>query len=881
MRMLYTRSTSDPARRTDSDGSPRKTWTLLLTAFSLALLASTVCHAQGGVPLVTVATDQSALQVPNQFGVPTFSAINQNGDFAFIGNLASALFFRPAAATSATLLLQIGDQVTGLPGSVIVAFSPVVGLNFGQTILFGVNYNLPDGTAHAAVLTYAASGYSIVATSDDIAPGSGDETYGTSITPGSINDNGDINFIAVPTGKLATTYYIVPSGEAAVRVAALDDTPPATCTWCVSTTGSVGASTDFTYGTSYIPPLTTSGQIPISLSGGLFIGAGDGLQLVQQPSSGPCSSVPVVVGGGIEVPSIGPLIGNQVLLNNAGTIAFLNLTSSGWAICVSTGGGLAVAVANAGGAAPAAVGGTFMNFVLQGVDDSDDILLEAEIYGGTTFDALLRYHLSGTQAGQVDIVAYFGEVVSMPGGSTSAPATVTLGPPSLSIPFPSFTGVSMSNAGLVSFNTMLSPGGDAIFQQAGTATPVLVALSGQTAPSSGGSTLNLTSVPFTETLNNGATFLAAPLANGSAGFGEFLGTPTNLRTLMTTADALPTNARIALTGAAPIAAGNFVAFMAQLPGGGRSLFVSDPSSGLTTRVVSDGNTLTPTVLGLLGTLSIGTSFYVNENGQVAYEVLNGYVSLEIGSGLNSFGTGEDFPVWPPPLQPCGTILLWSPSTGLTQVVSAGDPGPVSGTTFSCGSLNAGQLSSINRSGQIVFNGNLTELSSSNGSPQYFGNGVFAYTPGDAISQLVAVNSSLPGISMPILLVPDIPSPINSSGQVVFGVEAQTAGLGIDNFEGFFMDTAGGTPSVVVANGEPLPGSSEVLSSPNFISGFDDNGDLAFTSSAAPAADGLFLAPSGGSIQTIALDGGAAPGGGTFTLVTPFTVPSGLSQSNHY
>jgi|HubBroStandDraft_2_1064218.scaffolds.fasta_scaffold31431_3 hypothetical protein len=67
-----------------------------LAAASLVLRLSGTAHAQGGVPLVTVATDQSSLNLSNQCGIPVSTAINQNGDFAFVGSGGEALFFRLA-----------------------------------------------------------------------------------------------------------------------------------------------------------------------------------------------------------------------------------------------------------------------------------------------------------------------------------------------------------------------------------------------------------------------------------------------------------------------------------------------------------------------------------------------------------------------------------------------------------------------------------------------------------------------------------------------------------------------------------------------------------------------------------------------------------------
>src|SRR5271169_2525115 len=194
-----------------------RTFFVSLIALGISQLFPPSAHAQGGVPLVTVATDQSPLDLSNQFGPPQTTAINQAGDFAFIGNGSSAIFFRAAGAPSATRLLQVGDPVPGFPGSQIQSFSPVVVLNSAKSILFAVSFNLPDGLPHGVILVCQSGSYRTVASSDDIAPGSGGVTYGSALMVGGINDSGDVSFAAVPTGKTATTFYIVPSGGAAVR----------------------------------------------------------------------------------------------------------------------------------------------------------------------------------------------------------------------------------------------------------------------------------------------------------------------------------------------------------------------------------------------------------------------------------------------------------------------------------------------------------------------------------------------------------------------------------------------------------------------------------------------------------------------------------------
>src|SRR5579864_3710000 len=258
---------------------PRVTRTSRLDAFlrrlanscillmGLVLLFCNAAHAQGGVPLVTVATDQSSLNLSNQFGVPAGTAINQAGDFAFVGNGDTALFMRAAGSSAATRLLQIDDEVPGFPGSQILSFPPELGINSSRSLFFGVRFKGGDNEPHAALLIYDGTNYLIVVSSDGIAPGSGGATYGFNLVPGGIDDSGDVSFAAVVG---STTFYIVPAGKPAVRIVGLGDTPPAACTWC----GASGSLEDFFAGTPtgaiilgnfFVPGLNSQGQMLLEI----------------------------------------------------------------------------------------------------------------------------------------------------------------------------------------------------------------------------------------------------------------------------------------------------------------------------------------------------------------------------------------------------------------------------------------------------------------------------------------------------------------------------------------------------------------------------------------------------------------------------------------
>jgi hypothetical protein len=143
---------------------------MCLVASGFALLLSSPAQAQGGVPLVTVATDQSQLNLPNQFGIPAGSAINQAGDLAFIGNGESALFFRASGSSSVVRLLQRGDAAPNIPNSNVTGFSPIVSINSLKHIYFGITFSLADTLPHSALLIYDGTNYHAVVSAGEIAP---------------------------------------------------------------------------------------------------------------------------------------------------------------------------------------------------------------------------------------------------------------------------------------------------------------------------------------------------------------------------------------------------------------------------------------------------------------------------------------------------------------------------------------------------------------------------------------------------------------------------------------------------------------------------------------------------------------------------------------
>ena len=443
-----------------------------------------------------------------------------------------------------------------------------------------------------------------------------------------------------------------------------------------------------------------------------------------------------------------------------------------------------------------------------------------------------------------------------------------------------FHGVSIASDGSVSFNAFLTNGGNAIYRQKGGAAPEFISFifSGSPAfPFAIGtgiiSTAVLSNNGQTKILNNDSVFFATYLTSGAADFAVYLGTPGNVQTLLSTTDLLPPGARTILGSTPPQAAGHFVAFTAQPAAGRTNLLESDLTTGAITRVVSDNDPALVAAAGDTGNTVLASNFYLNESGQIAFETAGGMAEPEIIITLVGVPPGSSVlnTAWLDSPLNCGTIFLWSPSNSLAKVVTSGDPAPIPGDTFLCTGLNSSAPSPLNRVGQLAFSSQSGYIGpfpcppcgNPSIAPEFGPDGVFLYNPGSTITEIAAASDTLPGESVATSLVPTLSIPVNSAGQVAFGAQLGTSTWG-------FYQRNGNTAQKVIENGDPVPGpGGATFGFPHFIAGQTDSGNVAFTAATSAAIDGLFLAPAGGAIQTLALDGGAAPvpGGGTLSLAT--------------
>jgi len=421
----------------------------------------------------------------------------------------------------------------------------------------------------------------------------------------------------------------------------------------------------------------------------------------------------------------------------------------------------------------------------------------------------------------------------------------------------------MANSGFAGFEVQFASGGLGLYQQSSTSAPALVVVDGQATGLTGGGTFNLSkafSVPgsatpfivpngfFSTVNNNGAIYFASSIAGGTAYYGEFLGTPSNIQNLMNTADTLPAGAQVTLVGgfgASAIAAGHFVGFSAQESGGPETLFVTDRSSNTTTKIASEG-AVAPggSVLG---------PFVSNSGSSSGQIFLNSVGQVTFGIQLLGGGAGQG-------------IYIGSPSGPLVKVAATGDPAAAGGIFTSVQASSNISPSMLNDSGQAVFWG--STLSSTSG-----GDGVFLFTPGagGSIAKIAVSGDPAPGggtfQSFNLNSISIFGSAaVNASGQVAFGAST-SIGVGI------FVGSSGGSPQKLVTSGDSLAGGT-VSSQVNLnLSSFNDGGAVAFTSainfSGPPIVTkiGVFEGKAGNAIQTVVLSGTPAPdtGGGTFSI----------------
>src|SRR6185436_728759 len=137
---------------------------VLLVLFNQS--ATTPVNAQAPTQLAPLVTDQTPMALSNQFGAAFTSQVNQNGDYAFIGTAATAVFLR-RSGMGLQRVFQMNDEVPGFPGS-LADISQFLRINSSGSIVFNTDFSRAEGTFSGALLKFDGTSLTTVVTGSDI-----------------------------------------------------------------------------------------------------------------------------------------------------------------------------------------------------------------------------------------------------------------------------------------------------------------------------------------------------------------------------------------------------------------------------------------------------------------------------------------------------------------------------------------------------------------------------------------------------------------------------------------------------------------------------------------------------------------------------------------
>ncbi|MGH9523838.1 MAG: DUF7453 family protein [Terriglobales bacterium] len=374
-------------------------------AVGLAVFTTLCAAQQTYLPYQPIVTDQTALTLSNKLGPASTSVVNQNGDYAFVATGGTAVFLRKSGAPTPTRLLQHGDAVPGETGSRfdILFGSPAIRLNGSGMAMLGISYLDATGHLITNVAIYDGNSVQLLVRPSDVAPGTGGDLYGPSISPVGFDGAGDVAFtaiLAVPTdpySNLATpTLLIKPYGGAVVRVAGAGDIAPGTGGGTIGPIGNMS--------------MNASGTILFrtNINGGAggsawYLGSAQGAQIIAWNGASTNSSTTLTS------------VGTIAALNNTGEVVFQATDANGVALWTWNSTTGITRLMGHGDAAPADIGGTLNAFSnVLALSDSGQFASMWTVTGGVAGgNVLLRY----ISAGQLETVAYGGEAA--PGTATT------------------------------------------------------------------------------------------------------------------------------------------------------------------------------------------------------------------------------------------------------------------------------------------------------------------------------------------------------------------------------------------------------------------------------------------------------------------------------
>jgi len=814
---------------------------------------TTKVEAQGQTQLVPLVTDQTPLALSSFFGIPVpFSnpgggaqtgVVNQAGDYAFIGNGGSAIFFRSAGAAAPVRVMQTGDEVPGFPGSRVNFVHSPPALNNSGLLAFSSVFFEANAVRHSMIFIFDGTSLQRIVAGNDPAPGGGGASP-VNLTLKGFNDSGDVAFTAPLSGSGQTILYIVPAGGAPVRVVGLGDTAPATSGGTFSSLTPLGFN-------NLGEELFRSNIAGGSGGSGLFIGDITGVRkVVANGDANPFGGVFTSVFTG--------------LLNNAGQVAF----PANGALWIDTPATGISRVVKSGDAAPAPVGGTFVPTQLLAFDDAGDIAFLSNVSGSPlTSRGLFRFR----PGNPVEVVAYINQAAAGAPGES----------------FINFTAISINNTGVISFRATLvgGPISNGIFQQTGSNPPVNIALDGQATTLGGGGAYSVVNA-LTQTLNDGSVYFQSDVVGGTADYAEVLISGAVTTVLMNTADTLPAGARVSLRWGVG-AAGDFVGFQAQHTGGNFSIGVHNITNQSTTIFATEGDAAPGTGGGHLRIGNTVGTVFLNASGTVVFsaEIMGGSAPgataiflASPGGGLTKIvadgdvapGTGgKTFhflnlnALSPSPINDAGQVVfstvldssigavfVWSPGTGASKVAAVGDVTSAGGTITNMAPSIPNSFPSlwINSSGQVAF------LATTAGGPTGV-LGIYVGTPGGTPMKVVAKGDPGPaGSTFSAFALPGF----NDSCEVPF-VATLIGGPG----GGVFVGSTSAPPVSLALNGDAAPaGGNFSIPTARAVVLINNQHDIVFRAElTGGTADSGYFVRRGpvGVLQAVVLQGQPAPG----------------------
>ncbi len=761
----------------------------------------------GEPAILPVLTDLDQAELPNRFGEATIFRINESGDFLFTSGRSSGLFLRRAGKPIARVV-QRGDPAPGFPESLVDTLSNAF-INNAGLVVFDADFALAEGsTTQHAIWAYDSAGYRLIAHTRADAPGTDGAQYGRSMSCCGFNHTGDIAFTASLTplaGPARTTLFIAPAGLAPVRIAGPGDSAPGGGTLSEIQSLRLGASGEVLFQAAIVGGSGGYGLFVGSVSRGIrkIVAHGDA-----RPD------------GGTFVLASPPQAG---LINMAGDVAF-GLAGDAGSIWTKSA---------AGGPVPVVVGqvtpvppnppltGTIGTPVLQAFNDVGEVVFTGtapSLQGWPNRSILMRSEPVGSAHG-LHLVAAQDFTIDGSDGLVFGWE---------------FRAFSLNSDGVLTFsNTNFMPFWRRLYQHdAGEPAFHVRGLTrdGDPAPLAGGGTFNLANTTATFTRSDGSVMFVSDVIGGSAFSGAFLVSHDGAQPLMSTEDPLPAGALPSWRPFRLGASNDFVLFCAEKAGGQSSLWLHDLAQATTVRVAGDGDEAP----GVESRMRIGASSpLLNRRGGLAFPA-----RLIGGAGAGRYG------------------IFFRDADGILQkIVAAGDT--FYGETIDGINFNTTPPKSLNDDGLMVFTASLV-----NPSTYDWVQALLVGRPGNA-PFLLARGGDSAGDGWTFAGFSGYPS-INAS-MVAFHAWVRDAGG--RRVPGLFIISAGHGLVTIVRGGDAwISGGAFPATIPARFA-FNDRGEVAFmTPLVGGPGGGVFVGtPSG--LSAVALNGQAAPSGGSFVFNT--------------